>query len=168
MTRWLKVADKYLGTREVKGAKHNPVIVKWWAAIRAPFADDETPWCAAFVGGVLEEAGLKSSRSASARSYQKWGADTDARVGAVVVLWRGTPQSATGHVGFLVGRDVNNNLMILGGNQGDEVSIKPFPRSRLVCYRWPSGAGLSEPMPFPGFANLPLLSSDGKISTNEA
>jgi uncharacterized protein (TIGR02594 family) len=159
---WLDVARKHLGTREVKGGKHNPVILKWWAAIRAPFTDDETPWCAAFVGGVLEEAGIRSSRSAAARSYSKFGKElTVPAVGCIVVFWRGSPSGPFGHVGFLVGEDRAGNLMILGGNQADEVNIRAFPRSRVVAYRWPGV------WPNPDRFTLPVY-KDGKLSTSEA
>ena len=67
---WLSIARKYIGTKEIKGIKHEPKIVQWWRAIkRGGIKDDETPWCAAFVGGVLEEAGIISSRNEGARSY---------------------------------------------------------------------------------------------------
>jgi hypothetical protein len=50
--RWLAEARRHLGVREIAGRKHNPLILRWWTLIRAPFTDDETPWCAGFVGGV--------------------------------------------------------------------------------------------------------------------
>lgn len=165
MQNWIDTAKKYLGTSEIKGAKHNPKILQWWAAIRAPFTDDETPWCAAFVGGVLEEAGYKSTRSAAARSYQNWGKKLPIPCyGAIVVFWRGSPTSATGHVGFVIGRDKAGNIMVLGGNQGDKVTIAAFPRSRVVGYRWP----VESPVPsYVGTNNLPILTSNG-LSVNEA
>jgi hypothetical protein len=52
--------------------------------------------------------------------------------------------------------------MILGGNQSDEVSIIPFSESRVLGYRWPVG------YPLPDRKALPLLRSDGRVSTNEA
>lgn len=166
MLRWIDIARQYIGTAEIKGAKHNPKILQWWAAIRAPFTDDESPWCAAFVGGVLEEAGIKSSRSAAARSYCSWGRTLVSPVlGCVVVFWRGSPSGWSGHVGFLVGRDKAGNLMVLGGNQGDMVSIKPFPMNRVLAYRWPE---LEFAPTVRGLEKLPLLESDGKLSTNEA
>jgi uncharacterized protein (TIGR02594 family) len=166
MPRWIDVAKQYLGTAEVKGAKHNPRILKWWAAIRAPFTDDETPWCAAFVGGVLEECGIRSSRSASARSYSGWGLPlSNPALGCVVVFWRGSPTGWSGHVGFVVGKDAAGNLMVLGGNQGDKVTIAAFPASRVVGYRWPE----KEFAPvMRGLENLPVLASNGQLSTNEA
>lgn len=161
--RWLDTAYKYLGTKEIKGAKHNPLILKWWAAIRAPFLDDEQPWCAAFVGGVLEECGIRSSRSASARSYLRWGRKIDIpAVGCIVVFWRGSPQSWSGHVGFLVGVDRSGNYMVLGGNQGDTVTIAPFARTRTLGLRWPEGVADASVF------KLPLIHSDGTVSTNEA
>jgi len=162
---WFTRAMGYLGLKEVPGKENNPVIVGWWAKIRAPFKDDETPWCAGFVGGVLEECGLPSTRSASARSYMNYGVSLQcAYVGAIVVFQRGTPASGLGHVGFVAGQDAKGNLMVLGGNQGDCVSIKPFDRTRILGYRWP------KEVPLPAIADkyLPLLNSDGKLSTNEA
>jgi hypothetical protein len=60
-----------------------------------------------------------------------------------------------------VGKDKAGNLMTLGGNQGDQVSIRPFPMSRVLGYRWPEKEVVI-------LAPLPILGSDGKISTNEA
>lgn len=160
--RWLMEAYKHIGQREIVGRKHNPLILRWWTAIRAPFTDDETPWCAAYVGGVLEAVGIRSSRSAMARSYLRWGINMRRpHVGCVVVFWRGSPQSASGHVGFAVGKDRAGNLLILGGNQGNAVNIKPFSPHRVLSYRWPIGeVAVDDP--------LPVVASDGRVSTNEA
>lgn len=165
---WLANACKYLGESEVKGPHHNPHIIEWWKDIGAPIKDDETPWCGAFVGGNLSEVGIKPPQGgAMARNYLRMPVTLDKPAyGAVVVFWRGDRDGASGHVGFVVGRDKNGNLMVLGGNQGDTVSIKPFamsgPNSRVLGYRWP---GI---FPYPERFTLPLLSSDGKLSTNEA
>ena len=159
----LDVAKKYLGTKEVKGTKHNPLILRWWTAIRAPFTDDETAWCAAYVGGVLEESGIRSTRSASARSYLKWGKPLDKpAVGCVVIFWRGSRDGWSGHVGFVVGKDRLSRLMVLGGNQGDEVNVRAFPLERVLGYRWPDGMQL----PPTGMETLPIV--NGQLSMNEA
>src|SRR5689334_8732913 len=114
---WIAKALCYVGVREIPGPRHNPTIVSWWSRIGAFFRDDETPWCAAFVGGVLEEVGITSSRSAAARSYLQWGVKLPApAMGAIVVFWRGSANGWSGHVGFVVGKDQHGNLMVLGGN----------------------------------------------------
>lgn len=159
---WLTEARRHIGTREIKGAKHESKILVWWKAIRrGGIKDDETPWCAAFVGGCLEAVGQASSRYESAKSYLTWG-DSLAFpcVGAIVVFSR---EGGGGHVGFVVGKDKFNNLMVLGGNQGDAVNIKPFAMSRVTGLRVPKGYMVPSE-----HYTLPVLASDGKLSTNEA
>ncbi|RUV98329.1 TIGR02594 family protein [Mesorhizobium sp. M5C.F.Ca.IN.020.14.1.1] len=161
---WLANARKYLGQREVRGPQHNPHVLKWWKNMGAPFKDDETPWCGAFVGGVLVETGIRPvAGGASAQAWLKLPVKLDKpAVGAVVVFWRGSPSSGLGHVGFVVGKDQAGHIMVLGGNQGDTVSIKPFSTDRVKGYRWPGVYPYSERF------NLPVISSDGRVSTNEA
>lgn len=161
---WIARARRYIGTKEIPGPRHNPVIVGWWEKLKAPFRDDETAWCGAFVGGVLKEANLPVvSGPAAARSWLNLPNILEKPAyGCVVVFWRGSPTGWSGHVGFVVGRDRLGNIMVLGGNQGDAVNIKPFAVSRVLGYRWPSIA------PTPERYNLPLLNSDGRVSTNEA
>lgn len=161
---WITTAKKYLGQAEIKGPHHNPHILKWWKDIGAPFKDDETPWCGAYVGGVLSEVGIKPvAGGASARAWLKMPVKLDKpAVGSVVVFWRGSKAGASGHVGFVVGQDQKGNLMVLGGNQADAINIKPFGKDRVLGYRWP---GI---YPFESRFNLPVINSDGKVSTNEA
>lgn len=160
---WLCEARRYIGQREIAGTKNNPLILRWWGLIRAPFTNDETPWCAGFTGGCLEAVGIRSSRSAAARSYLNWGQKlAGAAVGAVVVFRRGP---VNGHVGFVVGRDTRGNLMVLGGNQGDRVSTAPFDVSRVLGYRWPLGV---PPPAHVGMNTLPTLHSSLPPSKDEA
>lgn len=165
---WLRLASSYLGLREYKGNRHNPKILEWWIKLGLPFRNDETPWCAGYVGGVLEEAGIRSTRSAAARSYnwKRWGMLLHGpAVGAIVSMWRGSKRGAYGHVGFVVGRDRFGNLMVLGGNQGNRVSIRPFNKNRVLSYHWPKNHDVP---PKVGFSTLPVIDSDGRVSTNEA
>lgn len=158
---WIKIARHYLGLREIPGARHHPKIVQWWKDVKASwFVDDETPWCGAYVGGVLVEAGFQPAKDAPrALAWNNYGVKLDKPAyGCIVVFSR----NGGGHVGFCVGRDQKGNLMILGGNQDNEVNIKPFASSRIVGYRWPSI------WPADQRFNLPLLTSDGRLSTNEA
>jgi uncharacterized protein (TIGR02594 family) len=95
------------------------------------------------------------------RSWLNYGKPLSKPVlGCIVVFWRGSKTGWSGHVGLVVGLDKAGNLMVLGGNQGDMVSIKPFGKERVLGYRWP-GADVA-------YTSLPILRSDGKVSTNEA
>ena len=140
---WIEEARKHIGTSEIKGAQHEPKILRWWRMIkRGGIKTDEVPWCAAFVGACLEAAGIRSSRFESAKSYLNWGQQLCyPAYGCVVVFSR---DGGGGHVGFVVGFDQRHRLLVLGGNQGDKVSIAPFDRSRVAGYRWPTGIPHSE------------------------
>ena len=158
--RWLTEARKYIGTKEIPGVKHEPLILQWWKAIkRGGIKTDEVPWCAAFVGAMLETVGVPSSRFESAKSYLEWGVRLQAaQVGCIVVFQR----EGGGHVAIVVGQDAKGRLMCLGGNQGNKVCVVPFERTRVLGYRWPPG----EPMP--ALASLPIVSGGGASSVNEA
>ncbi|MCU6214451.1 TIGR02594 family protein [Enterobacter bugandensis] len=155
--KWVETARRYIGEAEIHGPKHNPLILQMWRDIkRGGIKDDETPWCAAFVGSVLEQSGIQSTRFESARSYLDWGIELqEPAYGCVAVLTR----DGGGHVGFVVGQNKAGDLMILGGNQSDAVNIKAFSRQRVASYRWPRGQS-SVPQ------SLPIISAEH--STSEA
>lgn len=142
--KWLIEARKHIGTTEIKGSVHNAKIIGWWKAIkRGGIKDDETPWCAAFVGGCLEVSGIRSTRFESAKSYLDWGFRLNMPcLGCIVVFSR----QGGGHVGFVVGKDTQGQLLVLGGNQSDAVNIRAFSTDRVTDYRWPH----AEPLPDAG------------------
>jgi uncharacterized protein (TIGR02594 family) len=150
---WLVPALNELGQCEGPGNTANPRIVGYYArAGHAEVRHDETAWCAAFVGAMLETAGYACSRSLLARSYLNWGfALTVGRPGAVAVFRRGT-DAAAGHVAFWLG-ETGGRVQVLGGNQGDAVSITTMLKTDLLGLRWPSGAAPpadAQPGPAPG------------------
>lgn len=139
MTPILDVAETYLGTAEFPGAKQSPKILKMFADTgNAWVQSDETPWCAAFVGAVLAQCGIKGTGKLNARSYLDWGQRIDlrdARQGDVVILSRGNDKTQ-GHVAFLYVKSINGSTVeLLGGNQGDRVSVAHFPVSRIIGVR---------------------------------
>lgn len=133
---WLAVAKRELGQAEIPGPRDNPRIVEYHAATALKASDDETPWCSAFCNWVMLAAGQRGTGKADARSWLQWGvATTTPAYGCVVVLKRGTGWQ--GHVGFFVGRR-DGLVRILGGNQGNSVSVACFPESSVLGYRWPA------------------------------
>lgn len=134
---WIVLARTFIGTREIPGVRHEPLILSWWKWIkRGGIKSDEVPWCAAFVGAMLEQCGIVSSRFESAKSYENWGFKLPAPVlGCIAVFSR----NGGGHVGFVVGKTQDGKLLILGGNQSDQVNIRAIGTERLTSLRWPSG-----------------------------
>jgi uncharacterized protein (TIGR02594 family) len=114
---------------------HNPRVLAYYREAGVPQTNDEVPWCAAFVGAVLARCGVQGTGSLLARSYESWGTSVpldQAQRGDVVILSRGQPWQ--GHVGFYEGTD-GSNVTLLGGNQGDQVNITAYPKSRVVAVR---------------------------------
>ena len=157
---WIAEARTHIGLREVPGPKNNSVILGWLRKLRAWWSDDSTPWCGTFAAMCLANAGLTPPKDwyrATAWLTLPVALSRPA-YGCVVVFTR----DGGGHVGFVVGKDKAGNLMVLGGNLGDAVNIRPFALNRVAGYRWPSA------YPSTGRFNLPVLDSDGKVSDNEA
>lgn len=136
---WLSWAAAELGETEIKGKQHNRRIVQYQKlAFVAPGGGDDRAWGAIFLNAALESNGIPGTRSSLAKSFLEWGeALQHPALGAVAVLSRPGAEWQ-GHCGFYVG-EIGNSLFLLGGNQGDSVSIATFPRQRLLGYRWPRG-----------------------------
>ncbi len=97
----------------------------------------QTAWCAAFVDAVLHAStGTAGTGKLNARSYLDWGKPVSTpQVGDVEVFSRGDPNGWQGHVGFYAGMNADGTIKVLGGNQGDSVSIDNFDASKLLGYR---------------------------------
>jgi len=136
---WFAVATHFKGLAEVHGATDNPKIVEMFRVAGHPeVKDDETPWCAAFVGACLRLSGYASSESVGARSYEHFGDDLRDRPqrGCIAVFWRESASSGKGHVAFFI-EETADYVSVLGGNQSDAVTVRSYPKDRLLGYRWP-------------------------------
>ena len=134
---WLAAAWAEFGVREIPGKENSSEILRYFReAGDIKVESEETPWCAAFAGAMLKRAGCQGTGSLMARSYLDWGTGLDEpRFGALAVLARGDDPTA-GHVGFLIGAAAGK-LYLLGGNQGDAVTVSAFDAARLLGFRWP-------------------------------
>lgn len=127
---------KYYGLKEVFGSKHNPEIVKMFHEIGYKWVnDDETAWCSAALNYFCKMLRLQRSGKLDARSWLKLPiVVNEPEIGDIVVLWRNNPNDWTGHVGLYISDD-NDRIYVLGGNQDNMISIKPFHKSRVLGYR---------------------------------
>jgi len=145
---WIASARKELlaGVKEIKGPQDTPAIVGYWHDIHlSGIKDDETAWCAAFVGAMLERNGIRSTRSGAAKSYLNWGIELAKPIAGCIAVFT---REGGGHVGFVLGQDKAGHLQILGGNQGDCVCIAAFKTDRVAGYRWPTGIPVhKQPLP---------------------
>ena len=132
----LELAFEFIGLTERRGLDHNPEILSFFHAIGHTWVlDDETPWCAAFVGAVLKKAGYEHTGKLNARSYLTIGEPIIVpELGVIAVFYRGNKDGASGHVGFYLGES-ENDIYVLGGNQSDKVNVSSYQKSKLLGYR---------------------------------
>ena len=163
---WLIEGLDWVGTKEAAGAADNPAIRKWAAEeggeVAKVYNHDSIPWCSLYANMVLSKVGLRGTETLWALDWEKWGQKLP---GPAVGAFAPMKRQGGGHIAIVVGRDQNGNLMCLGGNQEDAVNIKPFPAERPLSFRWPEGV---PPPASVGFDTLPLIKSEGGVSTQEA
>jgi uncharacterized protein (TIGR02594 family) len=142
------IARSYIGTTEGPGPADNPLIIEMYASVGHDWVEhDSVAWCAAFVGHCLEQAGIRSTRKLTARSYLDWGVPVevaDAEPGDIGVIPRGS-SSWQGHV-FFIDRIEGPWVWGLGGNQNDAVNVKRYPVSKLLGVRRAGNVSLAVAM----------------------
>lgn len=140
-------AQRFIGLREIAGDKDHPLIQYWLSlcGFDGAVVHDETPWCSAFMNGMAWDCELPRTKSALARSWLRIGLpitiDKCYAANDVLIFQRGDGvqpgpdnYTASGHVGLFAGIE-GNMVLVLGGNQGDGVSIIRLPLTRLLGCR---------------------------------
>lgn len=132
-------AELNRGVREIAGSKHNPRIVMYHGTTQGGRAPDETAWCSSFVNYCVEQAGFVGTDSKWAMSWHEseWGTTvtSNPREGDLAVFKRRKGSSngevIGGHVGFFL-EETGDYIRLLGGNQGNAVSVKNYPKNGVL------------------------------------
>ena len=152
-----------LGTREVAGAEHNPIILGWAreVGLHAVYRADETPWCGLWMAVVAQRAGWPVVHGPLwARNWAHFGAaSAEPSLGDVLAFTR---PGGGGHVGLYIAEDTTS-FHVLGGNQGDAVSIVRIARERMIAARRPIWRVAQPPS-----VKRYRVAAGGTLSINEA
>ncbi|NQE60948.1 TIGR02594 family protein [Caulobacter sp. RHG1] len=169
--QWLKQLDllpkmvtsalESYGVKETQGPGNTPEIMAWatQTGLRSSYNADAIPWCGLFMAYVAKSSGKAFPKDPLwALNWSKFGEDGgQPELGDVLVFVR----KGGGHVGLYIGED-SECYHVLGGNQGDAVSITRIDKERLYAVRQPPYNNK------PSTAKTYLLSSNGKKSVDEA
>jgi uncharacterized protein (TIGR02594 family) len=134
---WMNHAINEIGIKESSpndGKTDTPKVSEYIKTVieRHNAKKSEPEWCSAFVSWCMQKAGfirtpedIKKARgysAAGARSWEYWGISLgrNPRFGAITVLKR---DGGSGHVGFYVGDHDKDHILLLGGNQSNQVNI---------------------------------------------
>lgn len=158
----LKAGLSYYGVREKSGKENNPAIMQWASDLGIPYAGDDVPWCGLFMARAATDADWADHvprQPLWARNWMQFGTVApEAKLGDVLVFERGTG----GHVGIYIGEDPDC-YHVLGGNQGDAVSIVRIRKNRLLAARRPRWRNIPPPN-----RRRVMLKAEGVPSRNEA
>src|SRR5690554_2385510 len=126
---WIIEAEKYLGMKEVTGSNDHPLLNRGWLSFNLGWLIGQ-PWCGLFVAHCLRASDqFVPKLFYRAKSFLDYGEKIDSPCyGCIVIFGR----TGGGHVGFVVGKDHQGRLLVLGGNQGNKVSVAPFDTSRVL------------------------------------
>lgn len=161
LPRTIVEALKLYGTKETVGDGNNPTILGWAQEVGLgnQYRQDSVPWCGLFADLVVKRAGKDPVQSPLwALSWKSFGtAVTQPGLGDILVFQR----PGGGHVGFYVA-ETATTYCVLGGNQGDAVSIIEVAKNRCVGHQRPNYTNQ------PSSVKPYYMSSSGHVSTNEA
>ena len=161
--RHLVEAVKLIGTKEIPGVKHSPVIMEWAkeVGIADIYKNDELAWCGLFVAVTIKRAGREPLQRYSAIRAREWSSYANkadrAELADILVFAR----PGGGHVGYYVGED-DKCYHVLGGNQSNMVNIIRIEKARCIAIRR---------IPYntkPENVRASMLGATGQISSNEA
>lgn len=139
--KMLLAALSYYGLHEAPGGADNPTILQWAKDLGITSYDhDATPWCglamakfASMAGKDLKAAFPQINQILWALGWARFGhPSSPPALGDVLVFKR----PGGGHVGLYVGEDADA-FHVLGGNEGDAVTIVRVARIRLFATRRP-------------------------------
>jgi len=162
--RMIDEALALYGTTEVAGPANNPKILSWAAELGGDVARDyradSTAWCGLLAAIVAKRAGKPVvDKPLWALNWAKFGAASPAPGLGDILTFR---RDGGGHVGFYVAED-ESTFHVLGGNQGDAVSIVRIAKYRLYAARRP----IYQRQPI-SVRPYRLAAGGGAISKNEA
>jgi uncharacterized protein (TIGR02594 family) len=155
---WMKIALAKLGQEE-----HMSTLKAFLKSDGRAVGDPAViPWCGDFIETCIRLAIPDVSVPANpylARNWAEWGQGVKPQYGSILVFWRGSKDSISGHVTFYVGEN-ESSYLCLGGNQGNEVNKSFISKSRLLAARFPYG--------FTAQGGTRMVTDDHPKTTNES
>jgi uncharacterized protein (TIGR02594 family) len=161
---WLIEARRYLGEREIPGARSNPRLMTAIGRVSSrilgiAFTNDDTAWCgaimAAWIATVLPNEPLPSI-AVRAKSWETFGVPLSTPTpGAIMTSTR----KGGGHVMQYVA-ETPTHYIVIGGNQGNAVSLMLKPKGEIDAIRWPR----TVPLPRSGRKLVPASAAKGILA----
>lgn len=134
-TPWLDWLIQHEGQVEWTGKKPSEFVSYCFSKTTfGPLRGVTPPSCASTLCASLEDSGYKSTKSAAAKSYMKFGDPCELKPGAILVF-----SFVEGHFHVTCCRRVVSDTLVdaIGGNQGHLLQTCTYNRKYLKAIRWP-------------------------------
>ena len=162
-SKMLVEALKHYGLLEIPGPKHNASLMAWSKELGLDrvYTSDEIAWCGLFMAILAKRAGkalpFTYTEALWALNWKNYSVKVDVPMLGDVLVFRRPGNK--GHVGLYVGED-KDCYHVLGGNQGNKVSILRIAKTRLHAARRLYNIQ-------PENVRIVFLDPSGEISENE-
>jgi uncharacterized protein (TIGR02594 family) len=142
LPKLISAAIQYLGIKEMPGIKSNPAIINMATTIglKGVYNDDDIAWCAVFINFLCSITGKPTVKIKGdlynlmrASEFMNWGNEVkieQAQLGDIVVFKR----PGGYHVAIIIAES-KTTLHVIGGNQGNSVSIAEFSKDNVAAIR---------------------------------
>lgn len=135
MPPWMYEMHRRLGLDEVKD---NASLIDFLKIGRYLGNPKNLPWCGDAMESVIAKTLKDEPLPANpffAMNWKTFGIASPCKPGAIgVIKW----SDKAGHVTIVCGETENGDVIGLGGNQRNKISISVFPRRKFIAFRWPS------------------------------
>ena len=145
-TPWMDIAKSQLGTQEATDNNDGEKVEEY---LESTGLGKGNPWCGAFVNWCLEASGIdgvkptKTNHPARALSWRDFGEVlSEPAYGAIATKKR----KGGGHVAFVAGKTKEGKIVMLGGNQNDEVNYTPYSKS-VLKFNYPKWGKVNKSLP---------------------
>jgi uncharacterized protein (TIGR02594 family) len=134
MPPWMAEMHRRMGLHEVT---HKAKLIEFLKIGKFLGDPSKLPWCGDMVESCIAKVLPTEPLPANPFWAQAWAtfginAQTPL-VGSIgVIRW----SANAGHVGFVAGVE-GNNVVLLGGNQSNAITLASFPRDKFIAFRWP-------------------------------
>lgn len=128
---WMKEAKRHLGMHEIK---HNFILQDWLKELNVTWLGKNPAWCGIYIAKVFKTCGMKYPKEFyRAGSFRTFGTQlARPAYGCLAVKSR----KGGNHVCFVVGKTKAGKLVVIGGNQSDQVCYATYNVSDFDCFVW--------------------------------
>lgn len=128
---WMIEAKRHLGMHEIK---HNFILKDWLKELKCEWLGNNPAWCGIYIAKVYKTCGMNYPKEFyRAASFRTFGTQlARPAYGCLAIKTR----KGGNHVCFVVGKTKAGKLIVIGGNQSDQVCYATYNVNDFDTFVW--------------------------------